>query len=467
MSIKQYPGGVITKNPTAPTTTVASGIWTVDQAQSYAKQGIWPRSPGAPTVGTATVSVLTASVPFTAPTDTGSAAITLYTATSSPSGIQGTSATSPISVSGLTNNTTYTFSVTATNGAGTGASSAQSNSVTPSISVPTAPTIGTATRGGSACASVTFTAPSCCGGAPITGYTGVSTPGCITGTSGSSPVVVSGLTVGTSYTFKVKATNAAGDSPLSSASNSITARIRGCALYSPGTYSWVAPTGVTSVSVVLVGGGGGAGGFYGSGTAGGDSSFNASVYAYGGKSSGGSGAGGGGTGGNGGGTGGNGQGSPGSGNPAGGGAAGYSGNGGNAGSTGSFGGGSGGGVGLYGQGTNGSGGSPNGSNGSGGGGGGGGGGSCFCGSAGQPGSCGSGTTYGGGYGGGTGGGMGGGGGGLRYGNNISVTPGNSYTVVAGARGSSGVYGANGGQGGVRIVWPGNSRTFPSTDVGYP
>ena len=29
---KTYPGGIITKNPTAPTTSAAKGIWTLDQA---------------------------------------------------------------------------------------------------------------------------------------------------------------------------------------------------------------------------------------------------------------------------------------------------------------------------------------------------------------------------------------------------------------------------------------------------
>jgi hypothetical protein len=41
----QYPGGFITKSPVAPTTTAASGIWTVDQALQYQKAGTWPLPP--------------------------------------------------------------------------------------------------------------------------------------------------------------------------------------------------------------------------------------------------------------------------------------------------------------------------------------------------------------------------------------------------------------------------------------
>ena len=41
----QYPGGFITKSPVAPTTSAASGIWTVDQALQYVKAGTWPSPP--------------------------------------------------------------------------------------------------------------------------------------------------------------------------------------------------------------------------------------------------------------------------------------------------------------------------------------------------------------------------------------------------------------------------------------
>ena len=122
---------------------------------------------------------------------------------------------------------------------------------------PGAPTVGTAsdaTTGGAV--NITFTAPSCTGSASITSYTAISTPGCITGSGASSPVTVSGLTTGTAYTFKVKATNGAGTGRLSCASNSVTPVVTCTTYTTAGTYSWVAPACVTSVSVVVVGGGG-------------------------------------------------------------------------------------------------------------------------------------------------------------------------------------------------------------------
>ena len=89
-------------------------------------------APGAPIIGTATAANQQATVSFMAPANTGGAAITAYTVTSSPGGKTGTGSTSPITVTGLTNGASYTFTVTAANSAGTGTASASSNSVVPS-----------------------------------------------------------------------------------------------------------------------------------------------------------------------------------------------------------------------------------------------------------------------------------------------------------------------------------------------
>ena len=126
------------------------------------------------------------------------------------------------------------------------------------LKVANAPTIGTATSASGTSASVTFTAPVCTGGGAISGYTVFANCGIKTASGASSPLVVAGLTTGSPYTFKVFATNSFGPSSASAASNSVTPVVpAGQAAYTTsGTYSWVAPTGVESVSVVAVGGGG-------------------------------------------------------------------------------------------------------------------------------------------------------------------------------------------------------------------
>jgi hypothetical protein len=194
-----------------------------------------------------------ATISWTAPVNTGGSAITGYSVTGSPGGscTAGPSASSCVA-SGLTNGTAYTFQVVATNAQGDSPASPASDPVIP-LGVPDVPTSVSATAG-NAQAVVSFTAPVNNGGSSITGYTTscTSTDGgaAATVTGSGSPLTVTGLTNGKSYTCIVKAANAQGDSPASTASNSfiplgvpdVPTSVSATAGNAQVTLNWTAPT---------------------------------------------------------------------------------------------------------------------------------------------------------------------------------------------------------------------------------
>lgn len=182
--------------------------------------------PNAPTIGTATRGDRQATITFTPSTSDGGADIIRYIAESTPGGITATRnlpGPSSITVSGLTNGTSYTFVVQAETGFGTGPASSSSNSVIPAT-VPGAPSITSAVRTSSTSATITYTAPTSDGGRPITSYTAVSNPGNFTASvsrATGGTILVSGLTSGAFYTFTVFATNEVGNSSNSNVSSSV------------------------------------------------------------------------------------------------------------------------------------------------------------------------------------------------------------------------------------------------------
>lgn len=104
------------------------------------------QAPDAPTSVVATAGQQQASVTWTAPSSNGGSTITGYTVTSSPDGRTCSWTSGPLdcTVTGLTAGTAYTFTVTATNDAGTSVASSPSTAVTP-----TAPSGGGSSGGGS------------------------------------------------------------------------------------------------------------------------------------------------------------------------------------------------------------------------------------------------------------------------------------------------------------------------------
>ena len=114
-----------TSTPTTLTGAVTTNITAVAVCPSVT-------DPGAPTAVTAVPGDATVSLSWAAPANSGGASILSYTGTAAPGGATCTTTGATTCLfTGLKNGTEYTFTVTATNIAGTSAASAASTKVTP------------------------------------------------------------------------------------------------------------------------------------------------------------------------------------------------------------------------------------------------------------------------------------------------------------------------------------------------
>jgi hypothetical protein len=134
-------------NGTAYTFTVRAVNAQGSSADSAPSNSVTPTGPAGPPANVvATPLNASASVTFTPPASDGGSPITSYTATSSPGGFTASGSGTTLTVTGLTNGTAYFFTVRANNANGSGAASAQSNTVVPFM--PTPPSITSATPPG-------------------------------------------------------------------------------------------------------------------------------------------------------------------------------------------------------------------------------------------------------------------------------------------------------------------------------
>jgi hypothetical protein len=215
-----------TTSSTFPTGTFNATNYWVDPVFTPAA------SPGQVTGVSATPDAGAATVSWSAPSSGG--AVTTYTVTpyigstaQKTTTLTGTPPETSVTISGLTPGTTYTFTVQASNPTGSGPVSAPSNSVTPPAIAPPSPPTGVSATPATKQALVSWKAPLLEGGSPITGYT--VTP--YIGSTAQTPInvgasvsstVVTGLTNGTSYMFKVAATNSVGTGEKSQPSSAVT-----------------------------------------------------------------------------------------------------------------------------------------------------------------------------------------------------------------------------------------------------
>ncbi len=192
--------------------------------------------PGAPVAVTGAPGNASVNLSWTAPASNGAVPITDYvveyktTAAATWTTLNdGVSATPAAVVTGLVNGTTYMFRVSAVNIVGSGAPTNATANVTPRT-VPGQPTFGSGTPGNGQ-VSLTWTAPASNGGAAITDYvveykasSATSWSTFADGVSTALTAIVTGLTNGTSYVFRVSARNEAGAGAPTAASSSVTPR---------------------------------------------------------------------------------------------------------------------------------------------------------------------------------------------------------------------------------------------------
>ena len=184
------------------------------------------RPPSSPIGVTAAAGEGQATVDWTAPSDGGGAPIVSYTATATPGDAScSTTGATSCAIIGLVNGSSYTFTVTATNVTGTSPPSDSSQAITPKrFTVPEAPSIHVhALTQGTIVVALARAVDD--GGSPITAYQVSLNHAAWTSLAATSAShwSVSYLTAGKVYQVRLRALNAVGPGP---ASTAVSVRVR-------------------------------------------------------------------------------------------------------------------------------------------------------------------------------------------------------------------------------------------------
>lgn len=276
-----------------------SGVYAADSNEPSATPYTVP---DAPSISAARQSSQTVRLTFAAPSNNGSTITTYWYRYKADTGsysswVDNNSNSTTIDIGSLTNGTSYTFQVYATNAAGDGGASNEASATpytTPSVSINSATNFnqnratlnGTVTsNGGSGITSTTFYYKRRDVAEAYTSVAGVA------GSGGAYYANITGLSVGTVYRFYFRAENAAGG--VDSSTNDFTTwSVKTYTKTTAGseefTIDTITPTGGSEVAVsiwdiALVGGGGGSGWASGGGGGQHKSTSSASVNAAGRK----------------------------------------------------------------------------------------------------------------------------------------------------------------------------------------
>ena len=197
-----------------------TGLGTPNGIAAFIATNAPPTVPTAPTNLVATGSNARVALSWSAPSSNGGSSVTGYkvyrgTTSGTETLLTSVGTTTSYSDTAVTNGTTYYYEVSAVNGVGEGAKSAEASATPATVTVPGAPT-NLAATGSNARVALSWSAPSSNGGSSVTGYkvyrgTTSGTETLLTSVGTTTSYSDTAVTNGTTYYYEVSAVNGVGE----------------------------------------------------------------------------------------------------------------------------------------------------------------------------------------------------------------------------------------------------------------